>query len=139
MTINTYINFQGKAKEAIEFYKEVLKTEEPFYMYYKEMPEDPNFPVPDGCGDWLMHGSINYHGQKIMFSDVLPHADFKQGNNISLLIDLDDPDELKKLFDAFNINAKITMPFGETYWAQAFGSLIDQFGIEWQFNSSRPD
>lgn len=139
MSIHAYINFQGKAKEAIEFYSHVLKTEKPFYMYYKDMPVDPNFPIPDGCDHWLMHGSINFRGQEIMFSDVLPHADYKQGNNISLLIDLEDPVELKSFFDALNVNAKITMDFGETYWAKAFGSLIDQFGVEWQFNCSRAD
>lgn len=136
MSVNAYINFQGKAKEAMDFYSKVLKTEPPSIMYFREMPEDPNFPVPDGCGDWVMHGSIMYNNQLIMFSDLLPHADYKLGNHMSLLIDLDDKDQLKELFDAFNVNATVTMPFGKQFWAQAFGSLIDQFGVEWQFNCS---
>lgn len=139
MSLHAYLNFQGNAKEAMEFYAGVLGTEAPSIMYFKDMPPNPDFPIPPECEGWIMHGSIMYNGQLIMFSDLLPNAPLTVGNHLSLLIDLDDVDALKKIYDKFNIKAKITMPFEETFWAQGFGSLIDQFGVEWQFNSSRPN
>ncbi|MCH4886029.1 VOC family protein [Acidaminobacter sp. JC074] len=136
MKIHTYVNFQGQAKEAITFYAEILGTNEPNIMYYKDLPPDPNFPVPEACKDWVMHGSINYNDQIIMFSDQLPHVDYKQSNAVGLLIDLDDEKALKALYDKFSDGATIEMPFAETFWAKGFGSLIDKFGIYWQFNCS---
>lgn len=134
MSLHAYLNFKGNATEAMNFYAEVLGTEPPSVMAFNEMPPDPNFPVPDECGDWVMHGSINYDGQLIMFSDVLPDREYIQSNNISLLIDMDDIDKLRTLFNKFSDGATITMPFETTFWAKGFGSLIDKFGVEWQFN-----
>jgi PhnB protein len=30
------------------------------------------------------------------------------------------------------------MPIAETFWAQRFGMLTDQFGIPWMVNCERP-
>lgn len=136
MSLHAYLIFQGNAKEAMKFYSRVLGTEEPSIMYFKDMPPNPEFPIPEGCGDWVMHGSISFNNQSIMFSDLLPGTPYKIGNHMSLLIDLEDIDVLKSLFDKFNDEAKVTMPFAPTFWAKGFGSLIDKFGVEWQFNCS---
>ena len=32
----------------------------------------------------------------------------------------------------------ITMPFGPTFWASAFGMCVDRFGIGWMVNCSLP-
>jgi len=120
------------------FYAKALGTKEPSIMYFKDMPPNPEFPIPEECKNWVMHGSIDFNGQLIMFSDMMPNMEYKAGNNIALLIDLDDVDALKNLFDKFSVGSKITTPFAPTFWAKGFGSLIDKFGIEWQFNSSMP-
>jgi len=138
MNVHAYLNFKGQAKEAMYFYSKVLGTKEPDIMLFKDMPPNPEFPIPKECEDWVMHGSIEFNGQLIMFSDMLSSGEYKVGNNISLLIDMDDLDPLKSMFDKFSEGAKITMPFAPTFWAKGFGSLIDKFGIEWQFNCSHP-
>lgn len=138
MSISPYINFQGQAKEAMEFYAKVLNTSPPDMMLYGDMPADPNFPVTEENKNWVMHGAIKIDDQLIMFSDVIPGSPlgYKHGNNISILIDNDNLDELKAIFNAFSDGATITMPFEKTFWAKGFGSLTDKFGIDWQFNCS---
>ncbi len=139
MSLHAYINFQGQAKDAMYFYADVLSTDPPNIMYYKELPENPDYPVPKECQDWVMHGSIIYNEQLIMFSDLLPHIKYQTSNAISLLIDLDDEIALKALYDKFSDGATISTPFAKTFWAKGFGSLVDKFGIEWQFNCSQTE
>lgn len=136
MSLHAYINFKGNAKQAMEFYAKVLETDAPDFMVYSDMPDDPNFPVTEENKDWVMHGSINYDGQLIMFSDVPPIAGLSVGNHMSLLIDLEDDQKLKSLYDQLSDGGKITMPFGKTFWSKGYGACIDKFGIEWQFNCS---
>jgi len=136
MSVNVYMTFKGQAEEAMNFYAQALGTDKPDLMYYKDMPEDPNFPVPEEAKNLIMHGSITFNGQYIMFSDVMPNQPFNKGNNMSILIDLDDENDLKRYYDNLLDGGQIQMPFGPTFWAKAFGSLIDKYGIEWQFNSS---
>lgn len=139
MSLHAYLNFKGNAKEAMDYYAEMLQTNAPDIMYFKDMPEDPKNPMPKEINDWVMHGSIDYEGQLIMFSDVMPGMSLNVGNNLSLLIDKDDLDALKAVFDRFAKESTITMPFGETFWAKGFGALTDKFGVEWQFNCSQTE
>ncbi len=135
MIFNVYINFEGNAKEAMNFYGGVLDVE-PSIMKFSDMPVDPNFQVPKECMDWVMHGSISYKGELLLFSDTLPSNPYKKGNNMSILVDLDDVDQLEVLYNKLLEGGTTTMAFGPTFWAKGYGSLTDKFGIEWQFNSS---
>ena len=48
------------------------------------------------------------------------------------------PEEAERVFAALSGGGTITMPFGPTFWASAFGMCVDRFGIGWMVNCSLP-
>ena len=70
----------------------------------------------------------------LVASDILPGKPFKQGNNFSVLISAKGIEEIEKLFIKFSKEGSITMPLQETFWAIRFGTLTDQFGVNWMFS-----
>lgn len=135
MKIGPYINFPGNCKEAVMFYTEIFKTDEPAIMTFGEMPEDPSFPMPDGIRDLVANAQMNIGGNMIMFSDVPPGMPFIKGNNITLIITHEDVEEIKRLFGLLSKGGTVEMLLQETFWSKAYGSLTDKFGIGWQMSA----
>lgn len=135
MKIGPYINFPGNCKEAVMFYTEIFKTDEPTIMTFGEMPEDPSFPMPDGIRDLVANAQMNIGGNMIMFSDVPPGMPFIKGNNIALIITHEDVEEIKRLFGLLSKGDTVEMLLQETFWSKAYGSLTDKFGIGWQMSA----
>lgn len=137
MKIEPYINFPGNCREAVEFYVEVFKAEEPEIMTFGEMPPDPNYPIPDPVKDLVANAQLNINGNRIMFSDVPPGMPFSKGNNITLVIVHDDLEEIKRLFGLLSKEGSVEMLLQETFWSKLYGSLTDKFGIGWQISAEQ--
>jgi PhnB protein len=134
MAVDVYINFNGNCREAVEYYTKVFGTEQPQIMTFGETPPDPNFTLPEEAKNLVMHTRLNILGSNVMFSDVFPGMPFVEGNNISLAIGSKNMDELKSLFHKLKEGGKVGMELQETFWSKCYGSVIDKFGIMWQFN-----
>ncbi|WP_042347128.1 VOC family protein [Bacillus massiliigorillae] len=136
MAIHPYLNFNGNTREAVTFYSKVFETEKPKILTFGEMATDPNYPLPEEAKDYVMHTRLTICGSTVMFSDTFPGTPFTVGNNISLAIVLNDLDKLKHYFQQLQTGGSVIMELQETEWSKCYGSLKDQFGIEWQFNLS---
>ena len=134
MAIEIYLNFEGNCRDAVEYYVEVFKTEEPKIMTFGEMPPNEEYPLPEEAKNRIMHTRLNMAGSVVMFSDTFPGMPYIEGNNISLAIVTDDLDELKSLFNQLKEGGTVGMELQETFWSKCYGSVKDKFGIEWQFN-----
>ncbi|MEO1816760.1 MAG: VOC family protein [Acetobacterium sp.] len=135
MKIGPYINFPGNCLEAVMFYKEVFRTEEPQIMTFGEMPADPSYLMPDSVKALVANAQLNINGNTIMLSDVPPGMPFTGGNNITLVITDDDLEEIKRLFNRLSEEGSVEMQLQETFWSKAYGSLTDKFGIGWQISA----
>jgi PhnB protein len=54
-----------------------------------------------------------------------------------VVLEIKAPAEADRVFEALAENATIQMAIQETFWAQRFGMLVDQFGIPWMVNCSK--
>ena len=134
MAIETYVNFNGNCREAVEYYAEVFETKKPEFMSFEEAPEDPDFALPLESRHLIMHVALEIEGSTVMFSDTFPDTPVTQGTNISLVISTDDKERITYLFDRLKEEGKVEMELQETFWSKCYGSLVDKFGIVWQFN-----
>jgi len=131
--LNPYISFDGNAREAMEFYKQVLGGELTINTFGE-------FGAPDGPGaDNVMHAQLESpSGFTLMASDTPPGMEYKPGENISISLSGDDADELRGYWDKLSSNGTVTMPLEKQMWGDEFGSCVDQFGITWLVNIGQP-
>jgi PhnB protein len=138
MPVNPYVNFKGNCRQAVNYYTEVFGTEKPQIMTFGEMPADPSSsPMPDNVKALVAHTSINFNGSIVMFSDVTPNMPLIVGNNVSIMISSKDPEEIRGFYNKMKVGSAVQMELQETFWAKCYGSLIDKFGIAWQFNCDK--
>lgn len=136
--VNVYLNFDGKCKEAFDFYKSVFGGDFSDYNTYAEMPAPENGPelTPEEKAK-IMHVTlpIGEHSV-IMGSDSAgPWAPpVSYGNNFSISVNPDNKEEAERIFNALASDGKVTMPLEKTFWNAYFGMLTDQFGINWMIN-----
>lgn len=132
MSVNAYINFDGNCSEAVEFYRQVFGTEAPEIMTFGDAPPNPEFPIADEHKHLVMHTGLDILGTTVMFSDLLPGEPLVKGNNISLVIMLNNIDDIKPLFDKLKEGGSVEMELQETFFSKYYGSIRDKFGIIWQ-------
>jgi PhnB protein len=134
MAVNAYLNFNGNALEAVDFYADVFQTEKQKVMLFGDVPEDPGFPLSEGSKKRLMHTFLNISGSQVMFSDFPEGMPFTVGNNVSLVVGLKDPGAVKSAFDKLSQGGEVRMELQETFWSKLYGYAVDKFGVGWQIN-----
>ncbi|USB33213.1 VOC family protein [Paenibacillus sp. YPG26] len=139
MSAIAYLNFDGVAEQAIEFYAEALQATEVKKVNYKDFPQDPSYPLPDNELNMIMESSITFAGGRIMMSDLLPSmksvtGELLKGNNVWISLVYDDQQELEIYFNRLSVGGHVIMPLSPTPWSSCFGMLVDRFGVCWKFN-----
>lgn len=136
MSVNAYLNFDGNAKEVVNYYAEVFETDAPYIQTFSEgMGEDPGFEIPEADKGRIMHASIHIEGSALMFSDTFSGTgEYIQGNNISLALVSKDGDYLERAYHRLAEEGIVTMALGPVDWSPAYGMLVDKFGISWLFS-----
>lgn len=115
-----YFVFDGNAAEAITYYKTVFNAKNVNITYFRDLPKDPNFNVPDEAKDLIMNASFELpYGGIFMFSDNFPGMSFSIGEQISTALVFDNEEETRKTFNQLSDN----------------GNVIDKYGNQWQVST----
>ena len=131
--LNPYINFDGTAREALDFYGEVFGGE-PIVHTFGEYG-DASAPGADR----VMHGQLETPtGYTLMAADLPPGAEHSPGNNITVSLSGDDADELRGYWDKLSAGGTVNVPLEKQMWGDEFGMCIDKFGIPWMVNIGQP-
>jgi PhnB protein len=137
--VSTYLNFPRSTEAAFNFYKLVFKTE--FSMpigRFKDIPAQPGQPaLSETDKNLVMHVALPILGGHVLMGTDAPESmgfTVKQGNNMYINLEPDTRTETDRLFKALATNGKVEMPLQEMFWGGYFGSLVDQFGVNWMFN-----
>src|SRR5258707_11094531 len=134
MKLNTYLHFNGNCEEALNFYVKALGAKPVMMLRYSEAPEKNE--CAGNMDQKIMHGRITIGDNVIMASDA-PAERFTAPAGFSINIGVDTPEEAERLFKALSEKAEICMPIAETFWADRFGMLKDQFGVPWMVNCEK--
>jgi PhnB protein len=138
--INPYLNFNGDCETAFNHYKSVFGGEFTYIGRYGEMPPSEEHPVPDAEKDKIMHVSLPISNETVLMGSDCPAAygGTKFGDNISISINTQNPEEARRIFDGLSAGGKVTMALEKTFWAALFGMFTDKFGINWMVNYDEP-
>src|SRR5665647_2220428 len=130
--INPYINFNGNAEEAFNFYKSVFGGEFAKIMRFKEL-SSPEFSVTENDANKIMHIALPI-GKNILMANDVPESmglTNENENRSKISISAESKEEADKLFNGLSEGGNIEMPFADSPWGSYFGMFRDKFGIEW--------
>jgi PhnB protein len=136
---STYLNFPRSTEAAFTFYKTVFGTEfSAPIARFKDIPPQPGQPPLAETGkDLVMHVALPILGGHVLMGTDAPESmgfAVKYGNNIYINLEPDTRSETDRMFKLLSGNGKVEMPLQEMFWGGYFGSLVDQFGVNWMFN-----
>lgn len=133
VTINSYISFNGDAKEAMDFYKSVFGGEVYSDMFGSFASD--TMPVADEDKNKIMHAYLKGdNGIELMAADTPKGMPYQEGARISLTLNGDDEATLRGYWDKLSKDATITAPLKKAPWGDTFGMLTDTYGIHWMVN-----
>jgi PhnB protein len=128
--LNPYLNFDGNAREAIEFYKEALGGELTLSTF-----KDAGMSHEGVDGDKVMHAMLITSNEiTIMASDTPPEWTLNKGNNVSISLSGDDDATLSAYWDKLSDGGTVDQPLVQAPWGDKFGMFTDKFGIRWMVN-----
>ncbi len=131
MQVQAYLFFNGRAEEAIEFYKKALGAQVEMLMRFSDSPEPPPpGMVPPGSENKVMHSSLRIGDSVVMASDGNCGGK-TQFQGFSLSLNVKTPADAERLYNALVEGGQVQMPLGKTFWSECFGMLTDRFGVGW--------
>jgi PhnB protein len=134
-SLNPYINFSGKCREALAFYKECFNGEIPTLSTFADAPGETDEKYKQN----VMHSEFRAEGVFFMATDGMPDRDAVIGDNISLTVILTDEQEQTRIFEALSQGGKVVQPLQEAFWGARFGMLVDRYGIHWMLSCTKED
>lgn len=131
MQVQSYLFFEGRCEEALEFYREAVGAEVLMMMRNEESP-DPPPPgmMPPGTERKVMHASFRIGDSVVMGSDGFSSGK-PRFEGFALALTLKDEAAAQRRFAALAEGGTVKMPLGKTFFSPAFGMLDDKFGIGW--------
>ncbi len=128
MQVQPYLFFDGRAEEALEFYRSKLGAKVDMMMRFKDSPETMPGKAPPG--DKVMHASFRLGDTTVMASDgnCTGRPSFQ---GFSLSLSAADEAAAKRLFASLAEGGQVQMPLTKTFFSPAFGMVADRFGVSW--------
>jgi PhnB protein len=125
VTLNPYLNFNGKSREGFAFYQSVFGGELTISTFGDQH-------VPDAPADSVMHAQLTVDGHVLLMgSDGMGEQHL---SGFSLSLSGNDSDDLHGLFDKLADGGQVTKSLGRESWGDEFGMLTDRFGVSWMVN-----
>jgi predicted 3-demethylubiquinone-9 3-methyltransferase (glyoxalase superfamily) len=110
--------FDGKAKEAAEFYCTIF----PYTVIKSENP---------------MVAILDVAGQKLMFLNSGPH--FQINPSISFFVTCETTEEVDHAWEKLIQEGSVLMPLDKYDWSEKYGWVQDKFGVNWQLSAGKPE
>ncbi|MDX3522624.1 VOC family protein [Streptomyces scabiei] len=131
--LNPYLSFDGDARQALEFYREVFGGELTLNTFGA-------FGSPDAPGaDKIMHGMLETpSGFTLMGADTPPGMEYAPGSSFSVSLSGDDEAELRGYWEKLSAGATVSVPLDKQMWGDVFGMCTDRFGVPWMVNIGEP-
>lgn len=129
--INAYLNFNGRCREAMEFYSSCLNAE----LSLQTVGGSPmEHQCPSAMHHFILHGTLQKEGLLLMGSDMTGPDGFQQGNNMALSLSCSSEEEIHAFYTRLSEGGQLIHELRTEFWGAVFGVFNDRFGIRWMLN-----
>ena len=130
--LNPYLNYNGNARQAMEFYASVFGGELTLNTFAQ-------YGMQGLDADRIMHAQLETPaGYSIMAADVTTDMEYHAPAGFSVSLSGDDGDALRGYYQKLAAGGAEIMPLQKQVWGDEFGMCTDQFGVSWLVNISQP-
>ncbi len=140
---STYLNFKRNTEEAFTFYKSVFGTEfVTGISRFGDIPVEEGQPaMPDDDKQLVMNVQLPILGGHLLMGTDATESmgqTLSHGNNVYICLQPDSREEADSLIASLSVDGKVEMPMADMFWEDYFGSLVDQYGVQWMITYSSP-
>ena len=131
--INPWINFNGNAEEAFNFYKSVFGGEFTKIVRFQDLASD-DFPVSELEANKIMFISLPLGKNNVLIANDVPEVMGRTNENENrskIAISAETREEADRVFNGLSAGADVEGPIDDTPWGTYAGMLRDKYGIEW--------
>lgn len=128
MKVEPYLYFNGRTKEALDFYVENLGAEVQFLINFSDSP-DQTMVKPE-MADKVMHATFRIGESQLMASDGQCSGEVPF-SGISLSLECASAEEAEEKFAKLSVGGTVQQPLIETFFSPRFGMVADRFGVCW--------
>ena len=114
--LSPYVNFQGRAREAMDFYQRALGG---------------SVDIQTGQEDRVAYARLEADGALIVGSDGHPKFPTTAGDNMAIALNGADRARLSRAFNALAEGGQLKGPLTKQPSGAEVGYLMDKFGINW--------
>ncbi len=126
--LNAYLFFDGTCADAMRFYESTLGGKLDLMTHAGSPMADQ---TPPGSADRILHARLTIDGGTLMASDSMVGQPYGGMKGFSLSLVYPSVADARRVFDALADSGRVSMPLQKTFWAEAFGMLVDRFGTPW--------
>ena len=134
--LDAYLFFDGTCAEAMRFYERVFQGKLELLLTYAESPAANEVALDRA--QRIMHARLVIDGRALLASDAVSEDPFEGIRGFALSINYDTVDEAQRVFSELSDGGTVQMPLQRTFWAEAFGMLVDKYGTPWMVNVNAP-
>jgi PhnB protein len=131
LQLDNYLFFDGDCADAMRFYERTLGGKLQL-MTHGDSPMAAQ--TPPGSANRIMHARLELDGRLLMASDSMVGQPYEGMKGFSLSLIYPTVAEAQRMFAALAEGGQVIMPIAKTFWAEAFGMLVDRFGTPWMVN-----
>ena len=124
--VGPYVNFQGRAREAMEFYQKVLGGK-----LDVQAVSPQGAPKAAGAGNRVSHARLEADGVLIIASDGRPSYPPTVGDHMAIALKGTDKGRITKIFNDLAAGGQVKGPLSAQPGGSEVGWLMDKFGINW--------
>jgi PhnB protein len=131
--INPWINFNGNAEEAFDFYKSVFGGEFAKIVRFKDIASD-EFPVAEKEANKIMYIALPIDKSAMLIANDVPEVLGRVNeheNRSKITISTETKEEAQRLFNGLSAGGEVEGSMGDSPWGTYAGMFRDKFGIEW--------
>ena len=132
MVLDTQIDFPGSCEEAFRLYERCLGGKITLMLTYGGSPVAARHPE---MANKIVHATLALGASTLAGVDVSP-AQYKPPQGFSLLLNLDSPQDARRIFATLSEGGNVLVPLQPTFWAELHAVFHDRFGTPWKVNCS---
>jgi PhnB protein len=128
-----YLILNGRAEAAIELYRSALGANLEGLQRFGDVMGS----CPEARRQNVMHASLRVGDAILMLSDGPGEGPIARAGAVSVALDLDDADQMRRAFDALAAQGTVVERIFDAPWGALFGVVQDQFGVSWMLNCAK--